>query len=80
MSGVRALHPAQMLDLSKNILYEDADIIVINKPSGIVVHPDGRTHEPSVSEWFVEKDPEATDVGEQDRQRNFRGITSSQDP
>ena len=64
MSGVRALHPAQMLDLSKNILYEDADIIVINKPSGIVVHPDGRTNEPSVSEWFVEKYPEAKDVGE----------------
>ena len=53
-----------MTDLSKNILYEDDDIIVINKPAGLVVHPDGRTQEPSVSEWFGEKYPESRDVGE----------------
>ena len=46
------------------ILYEDDDILVINKPAGLVVHPDGRTKEPSVSEWFVSKYPEAKDVGE----------------
>lgn len=53
-----------MLDLSKNILYEDADIVAINKPAGLVVHPDGRNKEPSVSEWFVSKYPESKDVGE----------------
>ena len=53
-----------MLDLSKSILYEDADILVINKPAGLVVHPDGRTKEPSVSEWFVSAYPESKDVGE----------------
>ena len=29
-----------------------------------MVHPDGRTQEPSVSEWFGEKYPESRDVGE----------------
>jgi 23S rRNA pseudouridine1911/1915/1917 synthase len=53
-----------MMDLSKNILYEDDDMLVINKPAGLVVHPDGRTVEPSVSEWFVEKYPESKEVGE----------------
>ena len=53
-----------MIDLSQNILYEDEDMLVINKPAGLVVHSDGRTAEPSVSEWFVEKYPEAKDVGE----------------
>ena len=64
-----------MTDLSKNILYEDDHILVINKPAGLIVHPvpqlagygaspDGRTKEPSVSEWFGEKYPEAKDVGE----------------
>src|SRR3989344_2837653 len=53
-----------MIDLSKNIIYEDADIIVLDKPAGLVVHPDGRTQEPSVSEWFVSKHPESKDVGE----------------
>lgn len=53
-----------MIDLSRNILYEDSDIVVINKPAGFVVHPDGKTGEESVSEWFVSKYPEARDVGE----------------
>ena len=46
------------------ILYEDEDILAINKPAGLVVHSDGRTIEPSVSEWFVEKYPQAKEVGE----------------
>lgn len=53
-----------MIDLSKNIIYEDDDIVVLDKPAELVVHPDGRTEEPSVSEWFVNKYPEAKDVGE----------------
>lgn len=56
--------PYNMMDLSKNILYEDKDILVINKPAGLVVHPDGRTIEPSVSEWFAEAYPDSKDVGE----------------
>jgi len=46
------------------ILYEDADIVAINKPAGLVVHPDGRTSESSVSEWFLNKYPGSKDVGE----------------
>ena len=46
------------------ILYEDKDILVINKPAGFVVHSDGRTQEPSVAAWFVQKYPEAAHVGE----------------
>ena len=38
--------------------------MVINKPAGLAVHADGRTAEPTVSEWFVKKYPEAKDVGE----------------
>jgi len=53
-----------MIDLSKNILYEDKDIIVLNKPAGLIVHPDGRTNEPSVSEWFASAYPESKGVGE----------------
>jgi 23S rRNA pseudouridine1911/1915/1917 synthase len=58
-----------MIDLSKNILYEDDDIIVIDKPAGLVVHPvpqqAGYGASPdSVSEWFVSKYPESKNVGE----------------
>ena len=53
-----------MTNLSKNIIYEDDDIVVLDKPAGLVVHPDGRTKEPSVSEWFVSRYPESVNVGE----------------
>lgn len=53
-----------MIDLKEAILYEDEDILAINKPAGLVVHPDGRTKEDSVSEWLAEARPEAREVGE----------------
>ena len=54
------------------ILYEDIDIVAINKPAGLVVHSDGRsislttskTKEPTLVDWILEKYPEAKDVGE----------------
>ncbi len=46
------------------VLYEDEDILAIDKPAGLVVHSDGRTEEPSVSEWFASIYPESRDVGE----------------
>ena len=61
---VQILSCSHMIDLSKNILYEDDDIVVLNKSAGLVVHPDGRTIESSVSEWFCWKYPESKDVGE----------------
>ncbi|MHB1330592.1 MAG: RluA family pseudouridine synthase [Minisyncoccota bacterium] len=56
------------------ILYEDLDILAINKPAGLVVHPDGKTIEPSVSEWFVKKYPESKDVGEPIELKNGQKI------
>jgi 23S rRNA pseudouridine1911/1915/1917 synthase len=46
------------------ILYEDEDVLAVNKPAGMVMHSDGRTNEPSVSSWFIERYPEARNVGE----------------
>lgn len=46
------------------ILYEDKDIVVVDKPSGIAVHPDGKTKEKTISDWFVKKYPKAKNVGE----------------
>jgi len=53
-----------MTNLNENILYEDGDMLVVNKPAGLVVHPDGRTVEPSVSEWFAQTYPDSKEVGE----------------
>ncbi len=35
------------------ILYEDADIVAVNKPSGVMTHPDGHTTEETASDWFA---------------------------
>jgi 23S rRNA pseudouridine1911/1915/1917 synthase len=53
-----------LVDLTTHILYEDDDILAINKPAGLVVHSDARTDEPSVAEWMAEKYPESKNVGE----------------
>jgi 23S rRNA pseudouridine1911/1915/1917 synthase len=47
-----------------SILYEDTEVLVINKPAGLIVHSDGRTDEPSVSDWVIARYPELANVGE----------------
>lgn len=49
---------------SLKVLYEDSDIVAIDKPAGLVVHSDGKTTEPSVVDWMLEKYPESKEVGE----------------
>lgn len=46
------------------ILYEDKDVLVINKPAGLVVHADGKTVEPTLVDWILENYPETKGVGE----------------
>jgi len=46
------------------IIYEDEDIAAINKPAGLIVHSDGRTNEPTLSDWVLENYPQTKDVGE----------------
>ena len=47
-----------------DILYEDSNIIVINKPAGLTVHGDGRTEEKTLADFLLEQYPEMRDVGE----------------
>jgi 23S rRNA pseudouridine1911/1915/1917 synthase len=46
------------------ILYEDDEILAIDKPSGVMTHPDGHTTEETVSDWFGKKYPASLEVGE----------------
>lgn len=49
--------------MEPKILYEDADVLVVDKPTGLVVHSDGRTEESTLSNWVLEKYPQLKDVG-----------------
>lgn len=40
-----------------SILYEDADVVAVAKPVGLITHSDGRTQEETAEEWFNERYP-----------------------
>ena len=46
------------------VLYEDSNILAIDKPSGIAVHGDGRSHEKTISDWVLKNYPKLKGVGE----------------
>jgi len=46
------------------ILYEDSNILAIDKPSGISVHPDGRSKEKTITDWVLKNYPKMKNVGE----------------
>lgn len=47
------------------ILYEDEDLLVINKPAGIIVHPTpNNIDNPSIASWFLQKYSFVSNVGE----------------
>jgi 23S rRNA pseudouridine1911/1915/1917 synthase len=39
------------------VLYEDADIVAVAKPAGLITHSDGRTAERTAEDWFKERYP-----------------------
>jgi 23S rRNA pseudouridine1911/1915/1917 synthase len=49
------------------IIYEDDDLLVVDKPAGIVVFPEGQTTENTLIEALVEKKPELKKAGEAQR-------------
>jgi len=46
------------------ILYEDKEALVINKPAGLVMHSDGKSIKPTLADWILEKYPQTKSVGE----------------
>ena len=50
--------------MSPTILFEDENVLAIDKPAGLLVHEDGRSEEQTLSDWLLEKYPEIKGVGE----------------
>ena len=50
--------------MEPKILYEDEYILALDKPSGVMVHGDGRSNEPTLVDWINEHYPELAEVGE----------------
>jgi len=47
-----------------SIIYEDKDLIVLNKPAGIAVHADGKNEDKTVADWLILNYPKIKNVGE----------------
>ncbi len=57
------------------ILYEDADIVAVLKPAGVLTHADGVNRNETVADWFAEKYPESKEVGETQRLKDGTEVT-----
>ncbi len=51
-------------------IFENENLLVLDKPAGLMVHSDGKTSEPSLADWLLENYPEIKDVGELQRAQN----------
>ncbi|MFA5996138.1 MAG: RluA family pseudouridine synthase [Candidatus Paceibacterota bacterium] len=50
--------------MEPSLIYEDENVLVLNKPAGLIVHSDGRTEESSVAGWVTKHYPALEQVGE----------------
>ena len=46
---------SKKIDFDVEILYEDDDILIINKPAGLVVHPAPSLNEATLVDWLINK-------------------------
>jgi 23S rRNA pseudouridine1911/1915/1917 synthase len=49
------IEPALKVDFEVEVLYEDDDVLVINKPSGVTVHPAPSVKEATLVDWLKHK-------------------------
>ena len=47
-----------------DIIYKDKDLLVVNKPAGLLVHPTKFSNEPTLTDELLKKYPEIRGVGE----------------
>ncbi len=50
--------------MSPEIIFENDNFLILNKPAGLVVHSDGKTEEDTLCDWLVANYPEMENVGE----------------
>lgn len=60
----RIFYNMTITNVDPTIIFENKYLVAINKPAGLVVHPDGKTHQKTLCDWIVSKWPEIKGVGE----------------
>ncbi len=54
-------------ELKRNIVFENNDLLIINKLAGIVVHPDKKYKDNTLADYVVQEYPEIKNVGQSGR-------------
>jgi len=57
----------QEVDFDVEIIYEDNDILVINKPSGVIVHDAPSVHEATLVDWLKQKNISLSTISGEER-------------
>ncbi len=60
-------NPALEIDFDVEILYEDDDVLVINKPSGLTVHPAPSVKEATLVDWLKHKGVRLSTISGEER-------------
>ncbi len=55
------------IDFDVEVLYEDEYLLVVNKPSGLVVHPAPSVKEPTLVDWLVHKGVSLSTISGEER-------------
>ncbi len=50
-------------DLVPTIIYEDAEILVLEKPAGLLVHPTAQNETDTLTAWLLQRYPNFQEVG-----------------
>ncbi|HWC57577.1 MAG TPA: RluA family pseudouridine synthase [Candidatus Paceibacterota bacterium] len=50
--------------MNPEILFEDNDLLALNKPAGLMVHADGRQQKETLADWIIRERPEIVGIGE----------------
>ena len=50
--------------MTPKILFENEEVLVVDKPVGLLVHADGKSSDATLVDWFVAAYPDAKGVGE----------------
>ena len=58
---------APPIDFDVEVLYEDEYLLVVNKPSGLVVHPAPSVKEPTLVDWLIHKGISLSTVSGEER-------------
>lgn len=52
-----------------DVIYEDENLVALNKPAGILVHPDSKGTDEAVTDWLRVNFPEVVSVGDKPEER-----------